>query len=168
VHEAVGYELVDLDVDVFNTGVGDDSGRPVEILVGLRQDLTRRGGIEPFRKAPRQDPAGEIVDDGMQVGFRAIEKSDDRHVDMPILVWMRRANAGLWLFRVHAATRSSPTTLPHELRPGRGRRKHLAGSLGVDGQSSKGHVPILRGGDHLFDGADLVRGQLHWIGAWAA
>jgi hypothetical protein len=22
-------------------------------------------------------------------------------------------------------------------------------------------VPILRGGDHLFEGADLVRGQLH-------
>ncbi len=76
VHEAVGHELVDLGVDVFNTGVGDDSGRPVEILAGFRQDLTRRGGIEPLRKALRQDPAGEIVDDGMQVGLRAIEKSD--------------------------------------------------------------------------------------------
>ena len=139
-----------------------------EILPGLLQDLTRRTRIEPFGKAPRQDAAREVIDDGMKVRLRVIEKSDDGHVDVPVLVWVRGPNAGLRLFGIHTATRSSPTRLPREFRPGRGRRKDLADSLGMKGQSSKGHVTILGGGDHLFDGAHLGGGELRWMRAWAA
>ncbi len=166
--DPVGHQLVDSGVDVLHARIGDGGWRVVEILGGLLQDFARRCGCEPFRKAPRQDPAREVVDNGMQVAFRVIEKSDDGDVDVPVLVGVRCPDAGLGLFRIHAATRSSPTTLPDELGPGCHRCENLAGSLRIGGQSSKRHVPILGSGDHLLDGAHLGGGELRWMRARTA
>ena len=139
-----------------------------QILPSFPQDFARRDGIESSRKAPRQDPAREVVDDRMKVALRVIEKPDDRHVDVPVLVGVRGPNPGFRLFGIHTATRSPPTTLPDELGPGCRRRKDLAGSLRIEGQSSKRHVPILGSGHHLLDGAHLGRGELRWMRPWAA
>ncbi len=166
--DAVGHQSVDSGIHVFDAGVGNDGRRLVEILGGLFQDFAHRSGREPFRKAPRQDPAREVVDDGMQVAFRVIQKSDDREVDVPVLVWVRGPDSGLGLFGIRTATRTSPPTLPDELRPGRRRRKDPADSLGIKGQSSNGHMPILRSGNHFLDRAHLGGGKLRWMRAGAA
>jgi hypothetical protein len=151
----VGHQLVNSGVHVFNTGVGDDDWRPLQVFPSLLQDVTRRDGIEPSCETPRQDAAREVVDDGVEVRLRVIDKSDDGHVDMPVLVGVRCPNARLGLCGIHTATRSPPITLPDELGPGCRRREDLAGSLRKEGQSSKWHVPIVGSGDHLLDGAYL-------------
>ena len=82
--------------------------------------------------------AGEFVDDCVQLGFRAIEQSDDRDVDMPELVGLRRSDADLWFCGIDPPSWASPTTLSDEFGPGRCRREHLADSLAYSARVPSG------------------------------
>ena len=69
------------------------------------------------------------------------------------------SDADLRLGRIHASTRSFPCGRPRQAIPGRGRRDDLADSLGVKGESTDGHVAMVRALGQRGHGLDLLGGE---------
>ena len=53
---------------------------------GLKEDGECVRRIEAFRDSPPEDLAGEVVDHGVEIGSRSIEKAHGTRVDVPNLV----------------------------------------------------------------------------------
>ena len=149
-------------MDVLAPRVGDDGRRRAHAAsrpTGLDQDGDGVGGVEALRDAPREDAAGEVVDDGVDVDLHAVEQPEERRVDVPDLVRPRRSDAHAGLFGMDTGPRTAPPALADEAKPRRGGREHGARSLREEGEASGGDVAQVVGGDHLAHPRDLGRGQ---------
>jgi hypothetical protein len=93
--------------------------------------------------SPGENPAVEVVDDGIEVGMSTVEESDDGRVDVPNLVRPGPSDADLRFGGMHALTRSTPTVNPNEPIPGGRRCEHLAESLREDGERTGGDVSVV-------------------------
>jgi hypothetical protein len=70
------------------------------------------------RDLPAQDLPAEVVDDGVQVGFRPIEQLDEGDVEVPDIVRGGRADTDPWCLGVDADPRPLPAALADQLAPG--------------------------------------------------
>ena len=95
----------------------------------------------------------------MEVCLGAVEKPNDRRVDVPGFIRSQSPDSDLRLGWVNAVTGTAPTVTTNQLVPGRGRCEDLPETLSEDGESPGGDMAIFLGGDHLPDGLDFHRGE---------
>jgi len=86
----------------------------------LRLDKDVDGALRLLfgRDLPAQDLPAEVVDDGVEVGFRPIEQLDDGDVEVPDLVGSGRADADPWCLGMDADARPLPAEQKAQLAPG--------------------------------------------------
>lgn len=136
-------EGVDGAVGVLDAAVGEEGRRgrrAVDALAGLHEDRGRTSRVEALAETPGEDASGEVVDDGVEVGARAVEQSEERRVDVPDLVGARGADADLRIVGVDAKARPAPSSLANEPVPGRGGGEDAAHALGQDREAAGGDV----------------------------
>jgi len=92
--DARGDQGVDPGIDILDARVRQHDGgtrRTGRAPTGLQQHGDTVAWCEGVGHAPRQNPAREVVDDGVQIGAGPVEETDDGGVDVPHLVRSCRA-----------------------------------------------------------------------------
>jgi len=164
---ATSTDILDFRVRVLDTGIGDHGGRRIAgrcTPIRFMEDCHRGRDREVLRDPPGKNFPGknftrEVVDHCVQVHLRAIEQSDDRHVDVPELIGLRSRHSILWVCGVNPCAGPTPAPLANQPVPGRRRGEYATESLGKDGESAGRNMPVLWRLDHLLDGHDLRGGQ---------
>ncbi len=162
-------ELVDRRRSVLYTRVGEDGRWLVRSggrLAGFNENLEGHGGIKMLGNSPGENPAGEVVDDGIEVGMSTVEESDDGRVDVPNLVRPDGSDSDAWLRRVDALAWASPAMFSDKSVPRRRRGEDLAEALREDGKPASGDVSVFLRAHHLPDGLTLVGSDLLRSGLW--
>lgn len=161
---------VDGGVDVLDARVGHDGDRwsrdgVVEMSTSGDEHLAGCGGIEAPSDGPSQDLPREVVDDGVDVGFGAVEQFEDGDIHVPDFVRGGGPNSDGRFGGMNAKARAAPAPITNEACPGGGGGEDPADALGVEAQGAEGHVPAVGGEDHIFDSSDLDGGELTGCGS---
>ncbi len=89
-------QLINGTVEVLNAAVNEERWLLIDQPThGVEQEFGRDSWIERRGHLPREYAAREVVDNGVKLRARSIEKSNQRCIDMPDLVGGRASNAVL-------------------------------------------------------------------------
>ncbi len=100
------HQAIDEAVHVLDTAVHEHLHG--QVGTGLDEHVVRAAGFQPVVQAPREDLARVVVDHGVQVEPGAVEQTDDRAVDVPVLVRTFGADVDLRLRRIAPLPRPAP------------------------------------------------------------
>ena len=90
------------------------------ISLAVSISKSARTAVKSVIDSPHQDPTRAVIDDCMRIGFAAIEKLDERGVNMPDLVMPSGPDANRWLSRMNhprSVDRGTPCRTANSISP---------------------------------------------------